>query len=50
VNADGVLDAVTANRFTDDLSVLLGDGLGSIGPASNIPLGVTPDHVTLAAR
>ncbi|MEU2078023.1 VCBS repeat-containing protein [Streptomyces sp. NPDC013489] len=43
VNGDGRLDVVTVNAGTSDISVLLGDGKGRLGPATrfadSVPLG-----------
>ncbi|MDR9390842.1 MAG: FG-GAP-like repeat-containing protein [Trueperaceae bacterium] len=41
VNRDGVLDVVTANADSDDVSVLVGDGAGGFQPAAAFsPFGV----------
>lgn len=41
------LDLVVANSGSDDVSVLLGDGSGSFGPASNFPAGDGPSSVAV---
>lgn len=40
-NGDGSMDLVVANEggFSDNVSVLLGDGMGSFGAATNFPVG-----------
>src|SRR5262249_55586861 len=38
VDKDGILDIVTANSLTDDVSVLLGDGRGGFGTATSFGL------------
>lgn len=38
VNLDGRLDLAVANRFSDDMSVLLGDGSGGFAAASSHPV------------
>jgi len=48
VNADGALDAVTANRVTDTISVLLGDGLGGFGAKTDFAAGSGPFSVAIA--
>ncbi|MFD3998499.1 FG-GAP repeat domain-containing protein [Streptomyces sp. NPDC058548] len=40
VNSDGKPDVVTVNAGTSDISVLLGDGKGRLGPASRFADGV----------
>lgn len=49
VDANGTLDAVTTNRFSDDISVLLGNGAGgfSLSPGSPLPVGDDPTSVAL---
>jgi VCBS repeat protein len=39
MNHNGHLDIVTANGNSDDVSVLLGNGDGTFGTATNLPLG-----------
>ncbi|MFJ6411127.1 FG-GAP repeat domain-containing protein [Streptomyces hydrogenans] len=41
VNGDGRLDVVTVNSGTSDISVLLGDGKGRLGPATRFADGVS---------
>ncbi|WP_328946658.1 VCBS repeat-containing protein [Streptomyces sp. NBC_00250] len=41
VNGDGKLDVVTVNNGTSDISVLLGDGKGRLGPATRFADGVS---------
>ncbi|GHG12077.1 FG-GAP repeat domain-containing protein [Streptomyces zaomyceticus] len=41
VNGDGRLDVVTVNAGTSDISVLLGDGRGRLGPATRFADGVS---------
>jgi hypothetical protein len=38
LNRDGVLDLVTINEMSDDLSILIGDGRGGFGAPSSVPL------------
>ncbi|HKO99186.1 MAG TPA: FG-GAP-like repeat-containing protein, partial [Pyrinomonadaceae bacterium] len=45
VNGDGKADLATANGTQDRLSVLMGDGAGSFGPPSNIPLTQVTDVI-----
>jgi hypothetical protein len=49
VNGDGHLDLVASNENDDTVSVLLGDGLGGLSPASGspYPTGDAPREVTL---
>ncbi|MFE4258382.1 FG-GAP-like repeat-containing protein [Streptomyces sp. NPDC056883] len=49
LNGDGHLDLVTANLTAGTLSVLLGDGDGGFGTASNVSAGMTlPSKLKLA--
>jgi hypothetical protein len=50
VNRDGILDIVTANSLTDDVSVLLGDGKGGFGTATSYGLNgaSTPNGLAIA--
>ena len=41
-NGDGRLDLATANVISDNVSVLLGDGMGSFAGATNISVGEGP--------
>jgi len=50
---DGITDIVTANRESDDVSVLLGNGTGGIGDGTfaqrlNYLVGETPEWITTA--
>jgi len=49
VNDDGNADLVTANAGSNDISVLLGDGIGGFAPAAGSPFmaGDLPQSVTL---
>jgi RHS repeat-associated protein len=47
VNGDGALDAVTANRTSNNVSVLLGDGDGAFGPQTAYAAGAQPYSVAL---
>jgi hypothetical protein len=38
-NLDGLPDLATANFYSNNVSVLLGDGLGGFGPAANFAVG-----------
>lgn len=42
VNRDGNLDIVAANRFENTISLLLGDGTGNFGSATNFAVGTGP--------
>jgi Domain of unknown function (DUF4347)/FG-GAP-like repeat/Domain of unknown function (DUF4114)/FG-GAP repeat len=46
-NSDGKLDLVTANQDDGNVSVLLGDGAGGFGSATNFSVGTSPSLVTL---
>ena len=46
-NKDGSPDLVTANYTANNVSVLLGDGSGGFGSATNFPVGTTPWSVTV---
>jgi hypothetical protein len=48
VNGDGHLDLVTANTYGNSVSVLLGNGLGAFGAATNYTTGLDPRSVALA--
>jgi hypothetical protein len=48
VNSDGALDAVISNSLTDNISVLLGDWLGSVGAAADFRVGDSPSLAVLA--
>jgi len=47
-NGDGKADLAVANRFTNNVSVLLGDGAGGFAPAVQLRSGGQPDAVTSA--
>jgi len=47
LNEDGHLDAVTANDYSDDLSVLFGDGSGGLKAALLIPTAPRPHELLL---
>ncbi len=46
-NGDGKPDLVTANQLSNTVSVLLGLGQGSFGPATNIMVGDNPQSVAV---
>ncbi len=39
-NSDGKLDLATANAFSDNVSVLLGNGLGGFSAAANLSITI----------
>ena len=45
-NGDGKFDLATANLFSNNVSVLLGNGSGGFGTASNYAVGLNPHSVT----
>ena len=45
LNADGILDIVTANNDTDDLSILFGLGAALYAPEQRVPVGDFPRFV-----
>lgn len=47
LNNDGKLDSVVANRDSAELSILLGDGAGSLGLAGNVKLPGSPLSVSV---
>jgi hypothetical protein len=47
-NSDGKMDLVTANFGSDDLSILLGNGLGGFSAQTNISVGNQPIFVICA--
>ena len=48
VDGDGNADVVTANNTTSNISVLLGDGAGSFGAATNFSVGSFPVAMRVA--
>ena len=46
-NADTNLDVVTANQDSDNVSILLGNGNGNFGAATNFNTGSGPQHVVV---
>jgi hypothetical protein len=48
VNGDTHPDLAVANAFTDDVSVLLGDGTGAFGPATSFAAGDLPQALTVS--
>ena len=48
LNRDGTLDLATSNVFSDNVSILLGDGLGGFALASGSPLAVGDKPFSLA--
>ena len=48
VDGDGALDVVTANQFSDDISVLLGDGGGGFTAAAGSPFAVGDSPASVA--
>ena len=46
-NGDGNADLVTANVISDNVSLLLGNGLGGFGAATNFAVGDGPKHVAV---
>lgn len=48
LNRDGKPDLAVANRFSDNVSILLGTGTGGFGAASTLPVGTTPSPLSLA--
>jgi FG-GAP-like repeat/FG-GAP repeat len=48
LNGDGLLDLITANASTNNISVLLGDGKGDFGPAKLFAVGGQPKSIALA--
>ena len=47
VNGDGKSDLIVANYGSNDVSVLLGDGAGGFGAATNYAVGTTPYSVAV---
>ncbi|MDP2709786.1 MAG: FG-GAP-like repeat-containing protein [Solirubrobacteraceae bacterium] len=48
LDGDGKLDVTVANLFTNDVSVLLGDGAGGLGSAANFATGSLPVALAVA--
>src|SRR5262245_24190446 len=46
-NGDGTLDLAVANSSSNNVSILLGNGTGGIGPAANFGVGLTPYSVAV---
>ena len=46
-NRDGVQDLATANYFSANVSILLGDGVGNFGTAANFAAGMNPYSVAV---
>ena len=46
-NRDGSLDVVTANGFSNNISVLPGNGLGGLGAAVSFPVGNSPTGIAV---
>ena len=46
-NGDNVLDIVTANAGSSNVSILLGNGNGTFGPATTFPAGSLPFSVAV---
>ncbi|WP_418006552.1 DUF4347 domain-containing protein, partial [Nostoc piscinale] len=46
-NGDGKLDLAVANRYSNNVSVLLGNGTGGFGTATNFTVGTTAQSVTV---
>ena len=47
VNGDGKVDVVTANTFSSNVSVLLGDGKGNFAPQTTFAVGDSPYSVSV---
>jgi hypothetical protein len=45
LDGDGHLDLAVANRFSNDVSILRGDGKGGFAAGVSIPIGSTPDAI-----
>ena len=45
LDGDGILDLITANNGSHDVSVLLGDGMGGFTSTSTLPVGLHPSAV-----
>jgi len=47
LTGDGLLDMVSANRTSSTLSVLAGNGMGTLGPETDYPVGSNPIAVAV---
>ena len=47
LNGDGDMDLAVANRYSDNVSVLLGNGDGSFRAAVNYDAGINSYHVAI---
>ena len=47
LNNDGIDDAVIGNHDSGTLSIMLGDGSGSLIPEATFPVGANPESITL---
>lgn len=47
LDGDAIADLAVANDFSDDVSVLLGNGAGGFGPATSVPAGSGPTSVVM---
>ena len=47
-NADGLLDLAAANRYSQDISILMGQGFGFFSSAVNYGVGLNPQSITAA--
>ena len=47
LNGDTHPDLAVANALSDNVSVLLGDGAGSFGPATNYTADIAPNSVSV---
>ena len=46
-NSDGKLDLAVANANSHDVSILLGDGMGSFSTATNFTVGTNPQSLSI---
>jgi FG-GAP-like repeat len=46
-DSDGHQDLATANQFSDNVSISLGDGAGHFSPPTNFTVGIDPTSVTV---
>jgi hypothetical protein len=47
INADGALDLVVANQWSDSVSLLFGDDRGGFSPAVDVHVGSGPDSIAV---